>query len=62
MWLKCIGVVSGVGVVVRTYNYRFPHINYPNYACISSVFAAASLIPFSFQFFSRPCLCYFCAI
>ena len=49
MWLKYIGVVSGVGVVVRRYNYRCPRINYPYSACISSVFAAAaSLILFNF--------------
>ena len=32
MWLECIGVVSGVGVFVRTYNYRFPHITYVTFS------------------------------
>ena len=63
MWLKCIGVVSGVGVVVRRYNYRFPRITYPYSACISSIFAAAaSLNLLNFKFLLCSCLCYFCAI
>ena len=46
VWLECIGVVSG-----RCCKdvYRFPHnIIYPYSTCISSFFAAASLLLCSF--------------
>ena len=40
-----------VGVVARRYIYtnRFPHITYPYSTCISSIFAAASLLLCSFK-------------
>ena len=44
VWLECIGVVSGCCKKV----YRFPHIIYPYSTCISSFFAAASLLLCSF--------------
>ena len=40
VWLECIVVVSGCCKEV----YRFPHITYPYSTCISSFFAAASLL------------------
>ena len=43
VWLECIGVVSGCCKEV----YRFPHITYPYFTCISP-FAAASLLLCSF--------------
>ena len=45
VWLECIGVVSGCCKEA----YRFPHnITYPYSTCISSFFAAASLLLGSF--------------
>ena len=41
MWLECIGVVSGCCCKEV---YRFPHITYPYSTCVSSFFAAASLL------------------
>ena len=42
VWLECIGVVSGCCCKEI---YRFPHnITYPYFTCISSFFAAASLL------------------
>ena len=59
VWLECIGVVSGC-----CFNdvYRYPHnINYLNSTCISSIFAVASLLLFSFlkcfSFFSITSKC-----
>ena len=59
VWLECIGVVSGCCCKEV---YRFPHnITYPYSTCISSFFAAASLLLCSFvKMFFR--FCYFCAI
>ena len=46
VWLECIGVVSGCCCKEV---YRFPHnITYPYSTCISSFFAAASLLHCSF--------------
>ena len=46
VWLECIGVVSGC--CCREV-YRYPHnITYPYSTCISSFFAAASLLLCSF--------------
>ena len=46
VWLECIGVVSGWCCKEV---YRFPrNITYPYSTCISSFFAAASLLPCSF--------------
>ena len=33
-----------MGVIVRRYIYRFPHMTYPYSSCIYSFFAAASLL------------------
>ena len=46
VWLQCIGVVSGC---CYKEIYRFPHnITYPYSTCISSFFAASSLLLCSF--------------
>ena len=47
MWLECIGVVSG-WCCKDVHVYRFPHITYRYSTCISSFFAAASLLLCSF--------------
>ena len=49
VWLECIGVVSGCCCKEV---YRFPHnniITFPYSTCISSFFAAASLLLCSFK-------------
>ena len=46
VWLECIGVISGWCCKEV---YKFPHnITYPYSTCISSFFAAASLLRCSF--------------
>ena len=45
VWLECIGVVSGCCCKEV---YRFPHVTFPYSTCISSFFAAASLLLCSF--------------
>ena len=48
MWLEseCIGMVSGY--CCMDIIYKFPHITYPYSTCISTFFAAASLLLCSF--------------
>ena len=45
VWLECMDVVSGCCIKEV---YRFPHITYPYFTCISSFVAAASLLLCSF--------------
>ena len=61
VWLECTDAVSGCCCKEV---YRFPHnIIYPYSTCISSFFAAASLLLCSFlKCFFLLVLCYFCAI
>ena len=35
-----------VGVVVRRYIYRFPHITYPYFSCIATAFFCSSIPTF----------------
>ena len=60
-WVDSMGVVSGCCCKEV---YRIPHnMTYPNSTCISSFFAAASLLlSLVFKRFFRSCLCYFGAI
>ena len=51
-----------MGVVVRRY-HRFPHnITYPYFTCISSFFAAASLLLCSFKHFFNLFMLFLCNI
>ena len=65
VWLECIHVVSGCCCKEV---HRFPHNSYylslVGYStCISSFFAAESLLLCSFlKMFFRSSLCYFCAV
>ena len=42
VWLETIGVGKRY-IYMYIYNYRFPHITYPNYSCIC-LLAAANIL------------------